>query len=189
MDIPIRVDLSREEKEELASILGCSAEELVQQLSRFGVAALREYVTMILGQKVFRRGADILDYRLFLLIEEALEGQIPNEQIVSNLFQTTTTESRSIIRSVMSKYQYQLRTAIERSIKIVLESAKKNDEEGQYVVVVNSFNLIAEMNSVVAEIDGNLPPIVKKHGGISTYLIQPSSYTRLTERYSKVANS
>ena len=83
----------------------------------------------------------------------------------------------------MSKYQYQLKTAIDYSIRRILESALKDDEEGQYVVLVNSFNLIAEMNISLAEIDGNLPPIVKKRGGISTYLIQPSSYTRLIERY------
>jgi hypothetical protein len=62
MDIPIFIELSEENKEELANILGCSVEELIQQLSRFGAAALREYVTMILGQKVFRRSSDILDY-------------------------------------------------------------------------------------------------------------------------------
>jgi hypothetical protein len=69
MDIPLTIDLSKAYKEELASILECSPEELVQQLSRFSVAAFREYITMILGQKVFSRGSDILEYRLFLLIE------------------------------------------------------------------------------------------------------------------------
>jgi hypothetical protein len=83
---------------------------------------------MFLGQKVFRRGSDILEYRLFLLIEKALEGQIPDEQVVSNLFQTTPTESRSLIRSVMSKYQYQLRGAIEYSIRAILENASKDND-------------------------------------------------------------
>jgi len=139
---------------------------------------------MFLGQKVFRRGSDILEYRLYLLVEEAFQGQIPDEQAVSKLFQTTSTESRSIIRSVMSKYQYQLKAPIESSIAKLLESATKDKEENQYIIVANSFNLVAEMNIALAEIDGNLPPVVKKRGGISTYLIQPSSYARLKERYS-----
>jgi hypothetical protein len=88
----------------------------------------------------------------------------------------------------MSKYQNQLRMAIERSIKKVLNSASRDEEEDPYIVVVNCFNLIEQMNSSLAEIDGNLPPIVKKHGGISTYLIQPSSYARLKERYLNGAN-
>lgn len=185
MKIAFNIDLDNNDKEELAIILGCNSQELAQKLSLYGVAALREYITMFLGQKVFRRGSDILEYRLFLLIESALEGQIPDEQVVSNLFQTTSTESRSLIRSVMSKYQYQLREAIEDSIKAILENASKDDDQDQFVVVVNSLNLIAEMNSVLAEIDGNLPPITKKRGGISTYLIQPSSYARLKEKYKK----
>jgi hypothetical protein len=183
MDIPLSIDLSEGDIDDLGSILECSTEELVQQLSHFSVAALREYITMILGQKVFRRGSDIMDYRLFLLIEEAFEGEIPDEQLVSNLFQTTSTESRSLIRSVMSKYQYQLKTAIERSIKKILESATRDKPEDPYIIIVNNINLIAEMNSAIADINGQLPPIAKKHGGICTWIIQPSSYDHLRERY------
>ncbi|RJP50149.1 MAG: hypothetical protein C4586_06375 [Anaerolineaceae bacterium] len=168
----------------MANVLGCSLGDLEDQLSLFGTAAIREYISMFLGQKVFRRGSDILEYRLYLLVEEAFQGQIPDEQAVSKLFQTTSTESRSIIRSVMSKYQYQLKAPIESSIAKLLESATKDKEENQYIIVANSFNLVAEMNIALAEIDGNLPPVVKKRGGISTYLIQPSSYARLKERYS-----
>jgi hypothetical protein len=183
MKITFNIDLDEKDKGELAIILGCTSEELEQKLSIYGKAALHEYMTMFLGQKVFRRGSDILEYRLLLLIESALEGQIPDEQVVSNLFQTTSTESRSLIRSVMSKYQYQLRGVIENSIRAILDNASKDGDENQFVVIVNSLNLIAEMNSTLAEIDGKLPPITKKHGGISTYLIQPSSYRHLKERY------
>lgn len=185
MKIEFNIDLDKNDKKELATILGCKSEELEKNLSLYALAALREYITMFLGQKVFRRGSDILEYRLYLLIESALEGQIPDEQVISNLFQTTSTESRSLIRSVMSKYQYQLREAIESSIRAILDNASKDDDEEQFVVVVNSFNLIAEMNSALAEIDGKLPPITKKRGGISTFLIEPSSYERLREKYKK----
>lgn len=183
MKIEFDIELNRNDEEELSTILGCEPEKLEQNLSLYGLSALREYITMFLGQKVFRRGSDILEYRLYLLIENALKGHIPDEQLVSNLFQTTLTESRSLIRSVMSKYQYQLRKAIEDSIKEILENASHNDEEDKYVIIVNSFNLISEMNNTLAEIDGRLPPITKKRGGISTFLIAPSSYERLREKY------
>lgn len=184
MKVSLNLELDKDDEKGLAIILGCKPEELPQHLSSYGKAALCEYITMFLGQKVFRRGTDILEYRLFLLIQNALEGQIPDEQMVSNLFQTTATESRSLIRSVMSKYQYQLRNAIDESIKSILRNATKDNDDDQYIVVVNSFNLIAEMNSVLAEIDGSLPPITKKRGGgISTHLIKPSSYARLKEKY------
>jgi hypothetical protein len=185
MKITSNIELERNDEEDLAIILGCTSEELAQKLSMHGTAALHEYITMFLGQKVFRRGSDILEYRLFLLIDNALDVLIPVEQVVSNLFQTTATESRSLIRSVMSKYQYQLRESIENSISAILENALKDDDEEKFVVVVNSANLISEMNSTLAEIDGNLPPITKKRGGISTYEIQPSSYIRLKGKFIK----
>lgn len=75
-----------------------------------------------------------------------------------------------------------LKTIINNSIKNILESASKDKKE-DFVIVVNSHNLIAEMNNVLAEIDGNLPPIIKKAGSISTFLIKPSSYNKLINKY------
>jgi len=37
---------------------------------------------MFIGQQVFTRGADIREYRLFLLIEQPFDAHIPDEQRV-----------------------------------------------------------------------------------------------------------
>ena len=182
MDIQVTLTLTPTERRELANILGCSQQELPQALPAYIGAAARECVTMFLGQKVFSRGSDMLEYRLFLLIQEAFDNRIPDEQDVSRLFQTTTNESRSLIRSVMSKYQYQLKDAIDRSLTRLLEVAEHPDEEGSFMVTINSINLVDELNRVLAGIDGSLPSVAKKKGSVSTYEIEPSSYARLCER-------
>jgi hypothetical protein len=179
MQITARLDLDADDGVELAKILSCTNAELPTRLEHFASAAIHEYVSMFLGQKVFRRGSDINEFRLFLLITKALDNRIPDEQLVCRLFQTSATESRALIRAVMSKYQYLLRDAVDSSMRQIIDAAKQDHEDGPYEVVVNCLNVIDELNRALAEIDGTLRTISKKRGSVSTYEIAPSSYARL----------
>lgn len=182
MDVTASIELSDQEQEELAKILTCSIDTLSETLTKYASAALSEYISMFLGQKVFRRGSDINEYRLFLLITHAFGNRIPDEHEVCYLFQTSATESRALIRAVMSKYQYQLRSAVDASMKSVIERAQQSSEHGLYAFTVNSLNVVEELNRVLATIDGTLPQISKKRGSVSTYEIAPSSYAQLKDR-------
>lgn len=183
MYINTRVELSDEDQHELSRILDCSVEDMPDALSAYSSAALKEYVSMFLGQKIFRRGSDINEYRLFLLIINVFENRIPDEQEVCRLFQTSATESRALIRAVMSKFQYQLRDAIDNSICRALESARQEGDTGPYVVTINSQNVVEELNRALASIDGTLQQIRKKRGSVSTFEISPAAYARLTEKF------
>src|SRR5437870_118915 len=99
------VSLSTEERAQLAGILGCKDAELDATFAPFARAAAEEYARMFLGQRVFTRGSDLREYRLLLLMRDVFK-RIPDDQEVSNLFQTTSSQCRSVIRSVISKYQY-----------------------------------------------------------------------------------
>ncbi len=105
MQLSVSVELTESDQTDLARVLGCTPKELPERLSLYGAAALREYIEMFLGRQFFRRGAEHNEYRLLLLILGPLGKRVPDEREVSKLFQTTTTESRALIRSVMSKYQ------------------------------------------------------------------------------------
>lgn len=181
IQITASLQLSPGEAGTLAQILGCPENDLPTHLSAFASAAVTEYATMFLGQKAYRRGTDILEYRLFLLIKNAFGNRIPDEQRICALFQTTPSESRSLVRSVTSKFQYDLKPAIESSIKAHVANATQREKGGRWTAVINSQNLVEEMNQVLAGIDGGLPPVVRKRGSISTYEIAPSSYSRLCE--------
>jgi hypothetical protein len=183
MNVTATVVLTDAERTELARILDCPAGQLAQRLRPFASAALKEYVTMFLGQKVFNRGSDMREYRLFLLIEEAFHNEVPEEQEISRLFQTTATESRSLIRSVMSKYQYQIQEALKRSIAHVIEEAQQPEEGESYRVTVNSRAVVEAMNRALAGEDGTLQPVRKVRDSVATYEISPASYACLEGLY------
>ncbi len=167
--------------EMLAEILGTSPDEVEAALAPYLHAAATEYVEMFLGRKVFTRGQDIREYRLFLLMKEVFE-RLPDEQEVSDLFQTTESQSRSLIRSMMSKYQYDLTDVLNTSMKATLEAAAQdeNAEEGDdWYVTVSSENIVEALNRVVAQTDGRLTRIALRKGTASSYVIRPSTRTAL----------
>jgi len=184
LQITTILNFTEAEEQEIATILGCTVADLNDRLNMCSKAAINEYLAMFRGQKVFKRGSDMLEYRLLLLIETTFNGVIPDERTVCSLFQTTLTESRSLIRSVISKYQYQLRTQVERTLTTSLTAANRQDNSQPYTVVINSHTVVDELNKALAEIDGNLSPVTKKKGSVSTYEISPSSYNRLCTKFS-----
>lgn len=191
MEVSAKLDLTPDDKRDLARILSCKQTDLAEMLSPYATAALAEMVSMFLGQKVFTRGADLLEHRLQLLIQHAFNGRIPDEQTVCKLFQTTASGSRSLIRAVMSKYQYQLKSAIDGTLKQLLDSAEVAGNKASVTIAVHNLNLVEELNRALADIDSNLPPVQKKRGSVSTYEIQPSSYRRLCQKFgvtSKLGN-
>ncbi len=183
MEVKANLELDKSEITELSKILVCKEGELTERLTPFASAAVAEMVSMFLGQKVFIRGSDILEYRLFLLIVYAFGGKIPDEQDVCRLFQETASGSRSLIRAVMSKYQYQLKDIVEKSLRTLLDNVIPSKDDDCFTVSVHSLNLVEELNSELAAIDTNLPPVEKKRGSVSTYKILPSSYERLCKRF------
>lgn len=77
-------ELKPEENDLLASILECKKPDgqidkgaFERVASAIGKAAIEEYLRMILGQKVFTRGKDILEYRMFLLIKAVWITEYP----------------------------------------------------------------------------------------------------------------
>lgn len=188
MQITTTLTLSAAEEAEISAILGCNSADLNDRLNLCLGASINEYLAMFRGQRVFKRGSDMLEYRLLLLIETAFNGVIPDERTVSSLFQTTLTESRSLIRSVISKYQYQLKSHVERTLSSSLTAANRQNNTQNYTVVINSQNIIDELNKALADIDGSLSPVAKRKGSVSTYEISPSSYNRLCAKFNVQPN-
>ena len=184
MEIKFNVNIQDEEKELLKSILHCETDnELNILLNKIGRSAFEENRRMIIGQKVFTRGRDILEYRLFNLIKFFFDGKIPDEQKICDLFQITATESRAFVRSIMSKYQYDLKETISLTLKEQVENIQKDENEEIYKLSIQNQYFKDELNRILGTIDTSLPIIEKERGTISTYIIQPSSYQKLCEHF------
>jgi len=174
------MNLTDSEKAQLSNTLNCELAELDQAIAKFSAAATEEYIRMILGQRVFTRGQDVTAYRLLLMIRHAFEGRLPTELEISALFQTTTSQSRSLLRAVMSKYQYELQSSIDATLADVLASAHKEDGYSVWNITIDSENVVEALNRKIARIDGTLPQITRAKNTVTTYEIAQSAYTALT---------
>jgi hypothetical protein len=181
MAVTTKLTLNEEELAQLAGILKTKPAEIERKFASFAEAAVEEYARMFLGQKVFTRGSDIREYRLFLLIRRAFGNSLPDEQTVCDLFQCTISQSRALIRSVMSKYQYELRGAVETALKEAIKGVRK-DANGSLVFTVASENVVAALNKLLAAVDPSQDQVVRSTGKLATYELKPAAYIALSKQ-------
>jgi hypothetical protein len=183
-NVTATLDLTAENETQLAEIMGCSVAQLSSKLALYASAALTEYVMMFLGQRVFTRGSDMREYRLLLLIQKAMENNIPDEASVSRLFQTTTSESRVLLRAVMSKYQAESHGAAEQSIKRVLAKATFPEEGNAWQITIDNTIIVEHLNRALVETDGTLAKVAKHGQSVSSYDVTPASFDALCKKFS-----
>lgn len=178
------IDLTPNEKRQLAETLGCAANEVQPNFSAFTEAATEEYIRMILGQRVFTRGSDIREYRMLLLLKHVYSTSLPSEKTISGLFQTSQTQSRALLRAVLSKYQYEVKSIVEATVVAELKSARPdpNDPDAR-LMTVNNANLIEILNQNISATQGTLPPIVRVPNSAATYVISPDTYRWLSSEF------
>jgi len=184
MNINFTKELTTEEANLLQDIFNCDEANLQLMVTELAVAATQEYLDMVLGKRVFTRGQDIKEYKLFLLIKHFFGGFIPDEQTITTMFQTTTTESKSLLRSVMAKYQYELKESINNTIKNVLQNEVDFDEvKDVYKVSKIGLNIVDEMNNTLSQINGSLSQVNKKRGASHIFEIPAASYEELCTHF------
>lgn len=175
------MELNSIERRQLAAILGCDEGALDERLIPFFEAAHEEYVRMMLGQRVFTRGSDMREYRLLLLIRHTY-NRLPSEQEISAVFQTSAAQSRSLLRAVMSKFQYELQSITHASLTELLDEAT-GAEDGDRTVLIRAENFVEALNREISMIDGRLQPVSKQPGTTSAYTIPKDTYAKLKERF------
>lgn len=173
------MNLSAEEQKQLAEVVGCEVDDLPHRIEPFKEAAAEEYFRMILGQRVFTRGSDLREYRLLLLIRHVYK-RLPDESEISAVFQTTSTQSRSLLRAVMSKYQYELAETTRTTLKGLLDNAKAV-QGGGAEVMLHAENLADSMNQLLAHKNGYHTPVKRKAGTTAVYEISKDSLKALKE--------
>lgn len=179
MQLTFELNLDPAEVSRLASILRCDEANLAAKLEPYARAAMKEYVQMFLGKRVMRQASDVREQKLLLLIQEAFNNEIPDERKICKLFQVTPSQSRSLIRSVMSKYQYELETAINQSYVKVLQNCRQIEATNNYEVTIDSSIVAEGLNQLLAGINGKLPKIMRKTGTVSVYRVDIASYQHL----------
>jgi hypothetical protein len=178
MAVSAKLRLEAADRERLRQVLDCTDAELESKLEPYATAALEEYVRMFIGARVFTRGSDIREYRVLLLIANVWK-RVPADREVSALFQTTASQSRALIRAVLSKFRYDVAGALESSVKDTVAGAKRISE-AELQLVIRSGNLVDSINDRIQEIDATLPRLATGEG-VATYRIKQSAYGKLCE--------
>lgn len=187
MQIVFDIDLSATDQDALAAALGCTTAQLPQRLPGHARAALGEYVEAYVGRRAFSRGSDILEHRLALLIEHAFDNKIPRESDVARLFQSTLTSTRSLLRTTLSKYRFQLKDATSGSAKTALDAAVWNAEDQRFRIELKASNLFDVLNQRLAAADGKKEPIVRVPESSTIYSVRPATYALLCQEFGAIA--
>lgn len=170
--------LDEQEIQKLMTLFNCqSDEEFNLALKNVTLAALTEYKEMLLGKGLPTRADEIKQHRLFHLVKHYFQGVMPTEAEVSSMFQLTETESRALIRNVRTRFRYQLEAEILNTLQQTVISAELNEDK--YHVVIQSDNVLEELNRVVSTNAPQLDPITKVRGSARKYQISEDTYELL----------
>lgn len=185
MEVKIQVSVDIEDNEYvLKNLLGCSSsEKLDEALRRISRASIEEYLEMLLGKQLPTRATEIRERRLYHLLRFYFKNRIPDETEVSAMFQLTETQSRTLLRNVLTKFKYDLQGALLETIQEILLSAKLLEKDGDYQVLIRSENILEELRRTVSTIAPELRQIRKKRSSAGTYLIPEDTYDRLLAHY------
>jgi hypothetical protein len=181
MNVTATIDLDEGEQARLARILGCDTNQLGGELAPYASAAVTEYVRMFLGERVYTRGSDIREYRLLLLMKHVLDGAVPDDDFVSARFQTNTGQSRGLIRAVLSKFQYEVETGVQATVRAAVDQARREADSDVWTVIIRSGNVVDALNRQIEVLSGALPLVTKTPSTAARYEIKRSTYLRLCE--------
>lgn len=153
--------------------------EVIQKVA---CAALSEYKEMFLGMGLPSRADEIMQHRLYYLIKYYFETTLPPEAEVSSLFQLTQSRSKTLIRYVMARFRNELEKEIKNTLRETIQRAKLHKDSEAYRVVIQSENVLAELNQII-ELDApDLDPIKKVQHMSKTFSISVDSYNVLRDQ-------
>lgn len=178
MQIQFDIVIDPADEAKLLAMLGGNAAGLPAKVSNHAKAALTEYLECYLGRRAFSRGGDILEYRLSLLVKHAFGGKIPTAAQVSDLFQTTLSWSRTLIRNTFSKYRAELDAVAEAAAKEVLEKVTWDGAEVCHAQIAAP-NLVEVLNRRLLTANPGYKQIVRTQGAVGTYAISHDAYDEL----------
>ena len=141
-------------------------------------AAIKEYMDMISGDKVFSRASDIREYRLLLLIENVFDG-MPDEKDVANLFQLKSSEARTLMKNVDAKYRKRIAKTKKNSLLKVINSIECDKKSSYYEFDCDSVYKIESLNDLILS---DCEIIQKVSNKKNRYTINANTLTHLKER-------
>jgi len=181
VDLTKPLTFDEQDAAHLASVLGCKPEEVKDKLVDHAQAALDEYIDMYVGRRTPTQAREFLEHRLTLLITRALKDEIPTDDQVARLFNSSRSQARTLLRNTFSRHRFQLSEVVVNSATKALEQAQP--AVGGFALTIRSAYLAEWMNQELDRKDKGSPPLTPMRDRVSRYLAAPSSYEILCAAY------
>ncbi|MCQ6956992.1 hypothetical protein [Mucilaginibacter aquariorum] len=187
MKLTIEIDFTNEEGKLLSRILKSEDKNVLEtKCSAIAKAATEEYKAMILGKKVFTRGKDMLEFRLFSLINHYFEGRIPSEQEICALFQIRIAEAKGLVNAITSKYQYELERTVAKTLADILATA--TEDGSNFKFALRSAFLKDEINRLITNVNPQLTLLERVTTSGGEFTLKNSSYLALKKYVDELIN-
>ena len=112
-------------------------------------AALEEWTIYFNSTMPISSISQMRQIRLFCLIKNVFENNIPTENQVADLFRITPTTARSLIAGTQATYRRELENSIWDAAKNIMEKAKEGNLRSTYIATISSSCLLSFMNEML----------------------------------------
>jgi hypothetical protein len=187
--MPITIELpedifSEDEREKLMNLFQVDNQlDFSDSVRKITIATINEYKEMFLGMGLPSRADEIQQHRLYFLIKYFFEDIIPSEAQIFSMFQLTQSRSRSLIRFVLTRFHYDLERQLLNTLRETMESAQLSDDGSEYRVVIQSDNVLEELNRIIGIRAPRLDPIRRIRNMSRTYSISVDSFENFCENF------
>jgi hypothetical protein len=155
--------------------------ELPEALQRIAKCAFLEYRKMFTERGLPTKAAEVLQDRLFYLIDSYFQDSLPTEAQISTIFQLTSSGSKTLLKNTMSRYRIHLEAQIRASIKKVLGTKDQDGSTCRFVI--QSDTLKNEINQIISRKWPTLKKFLAVQGSAGQYECPIDTYEKLKKEF------
>jgi hypothetical protein len=164
-------------QETIQKTLRVKKEDVEATASKIAEAGFREYLSMLTEGGMPSRADETKQNRLLYLILFYFQNTLPTESQISTIFQLTQSQSKTLLKNVVSKYRHKIEEILKATMSEVIEQVEFHD--GRYLVVIQSDIVRDELDMLITQNEPTYKPITKKRGSAGQYEISEDSYNLL----------
>ncbi|MBP2236327.1 hypothetical protein J2Z31_002841 [Sinorhizobium kostiense] len=182
-EIPLNftLALSDDDAVALADTLGCTPEDVGENLQLYAPAALREYVEMFAGQAMMSV-SDMRERRLLAILLALPAANFPTDERIARLFNLTSLQGRALLRATLSRHRARLKGTMEAAARRFIGACQGEagaEREARFPNAV----VIEMLNAQLSAANAPRSPIRRKPGTFDTYLVANGAFIELQNLY------
>ncbi len=158
-----------------------AGDHLQDALQRIAKCAFLEYRKMFIERGLPSKAAEVLQDRLYYLIDSYFINRLPTEAEISTIFQLTSSGSKTMLKNTMSRYRIYLGNQIRASIKKVLQSIDQDGDNCRFVI--QSETLKNEINLIINRKWPTLKKLLAVKGSAGQYECPIDTYEKLKKEF------